>query len=250
MGDEKNTLENEIATREAAMKNAMKTTFKPWVDELTQDISGLGIGISSELMKHPPSKQRTRAARKALQGIRDKVKAVKNNQSSGSRSALANRLQHILTRFADVLGEPTIGESTDLVTLHQSLMTLSNRLDEIRTRQQLIEKLENDVTFVFGKMKAKKQVFVDPSVIQLLDHGFIRNDQAKGKEGGSFNAEFTAAMMQHGFTPGGAWTSSVDTMHYDYQPGYQKLKGRSLKSMTAGPQGVRGKARPHRSGRK
>ncbi|MBW3665481.1 MAG: M15 family metallopeptidase [Actinobacteria bacterium] len=36
------------------------------------------------------------------------------------------------------------------------------------------------------------------------------------------NRHFYEAMVEHGFDPGGAW-DTMDTMHFDYVPGFAKL---------------------------
>ena len=259
LATEKAKLEADIATQEAALKAAMKTAVKPWVEELSKELAAHGAGLPPGLVDKPPTREKISNARGALPRVAKLVTAFKKAQgkpgkrADQSRAKLRKELEVLLAKFPDVFGSHTLDDTTDLAALYEQIAKLPGPLGEISARNEITKKLESDIRFVFGgRTGAYTKKVADPSIMQLLETGFIRNDPvapstgAKPKRGGpkeTFNAEFTAIMMQFGFTPGGSWNSSIDTMHYDYQPGYQKLTGGGMRSVKFGPKGTGGKKR-------
>ena len=81
----------------------------------------------------------------------------------------------------------------------------------------------------------------DPSVMQLIEHGMILNQEMSGpdaaKDGSSvFNLDTVLTLARHGFAPGMAFG---DSMHFDYIEGYNKaVDGGRFKKGVMGPNGV------------
>ena len=261
LAEERSKSEAQIAVQEVALKKAMKTTFKPWIEELAKDVKSLGASLPPNLVANPPSRGQVSGARAALKRVAGAAASVRKAKKKPGKSAdkarakLAKRIGDLLAEFSDVFGTHAIDDDTDLIALYEKLEKLPGPLGEISARNEIVQDLETDIDFVFGgNSGAYKKTVVDPSIMQLLEDGFIRHDpvapagaDGEAKKTGTrvetFNAEFTAIMMPFGYTPGGAWNSSVDTMHYDYRPGYAKLTGGGMKSVKYGPKGVDGKSR-------
>jgi hypothetical protein len=96
---------------------------------------------------------------------------------------------------------------------------------------------DGNVTYTASKSVA------DPTVMQYLERGFVRHDELNVPGDGIdddtvkkvFNSEFIQAMLLHGFYTGAAWNSSVDTMHFDFLDGYDKIVGSPGKDKKFGP---------------
>jgi hypothetical protein len=119
-----------------------------------------------------------------------------------------------------------------------------------KTKHNNLTKLKHtlltDFPYVFGYEKGETakafkgshhEVVGHPSVLQLLDKGFIKYDPvptATSKGGGTFNAEFFGIMMKYGWSPLAAG-GTVDTMHFDFAEGLIPIRS----GVTFGPFGVK-----------
>lgn len=120
------------------------------------------------------------------------------------------------------------------------LAKLSKRITDARKRKADAEvealehawvRLANDLEFVFGASAASD--VKDPSVLQLLEQGFARQDKPSPvgtkpeDQKRVFNSSFIKVMMEHGFEPGAAWRGSTDTMHFNFVEGKSGVKASS-----------------------
>ncbi len=126
-------------------------------------------------------------------------------------------------------------ETVDVSQLKSEMLSRISYLQEATKSQtyhgwieQLEGRLINDFAFVFGEPKYAQDsspsldLTVDnPSVLQILQKGIIRDDSTSGETG--FNVEFFKVMIEHGFDPGATW-NAVDTMHFDFVEGFASLK--------------------------
>ena len=110
---------------------------------------------------------------------------------------------------------------------------------EMTAHADLITKL-SDPAQVFGTGELKgnawqsKRDVSDPSVMQLIEHGFVRNDKAPDANGTMFNADTVGTLARFGFAPG---SNFGDTQHFDFVEGERAVI--TNPAYTYGPLGAR-----------
>lgn len=143
-----------------------------------------------------------------------------------ARSALATEAVPLAGRMADAL--------SPLRAALDAKIAEAASPGERERRARLVEvrrRLDNDFEFVLGATDAYE--VKNPSVLQLADLGFVRNDphrpdDARGEAPlREFNGAFVQTMSEHGFVPGAAWKGSTDTMHFDFAEGKRDAEGSS-----------------------
>ncbi len=110
---------------------------------------------------------------------------------------------------------------------------------EMKAHADLIRKLR-DPAQVFGAGELKngtwqtKRDVSDPSIMQLIEHGFVRNDKAPNADGTMFNADTVGMLARFGFAPG---SNFGDTQHFDFVEGERAVI--TNPAYTYGPLGAR-----------
>ncbi len=109
----------------------------------------------------------------------------------------------------------------------------------MKAHADLIRKLR-DPAQVFGAGELKngtwqtKRDVSDPSIMQLIEHGFVRNDKAPNADGTMFNADTVGMLARFGFAPG---SNFGDTQHFDFVEGERAVI--TNPAYTYGPLGAR-----------
>lgn len=226
-----------VQETEARVKRAMDKAFKPWTDTLETENQDDRISQSFE--------------QDNSKFIADEKKELKALSDAGLDAFAAD---HELTSRADFKPTKKVRTYKDALAAEISKRAeaaqknLKNATGGIEIRDALLAKL-GDPSRVFGDIVKKpdgtfgtKDTVRDPSVMQLLERGFVHDQGQQIATAGAkkelLNVDTVETLARFGFAPGATF---LDTHHYDFIEGYDVVPGsRSWENMnedTYSPEG-------------
>ncbi|MGN6107924.1 MAG: hypothetical protein ACTHU0_22640 [Kofleriaceae bacterium] len=230
-------LERSVNEAETSVAEAMKEAFKPWTTTLKTENRDDRISQSFE----QDNGKLIADERKALKAVPDA-----DLEAFAADHELTSRADFRPTKNARTYKDAL---SAELSTRAEASRTnLKNATGGIEIREALLAKL-GDPSRVFGDILKKpdgtfgtKDTVRDPSVMQLLERGFVHDDGQQTATPGAkkelLNVDTVETLARFGFAPGATF---LDTHHYDFVEGYDVVPGgRSWENMnedTYSPEG-------------
>jgi Domain of unknown function (DUF4157) len=235
-----------IAARDAAQESfnaiqeqvvaAMQAVFEPWVDTLEGE-------VDTALATHQPAHVELDVTVAEVERLRNQVKALRN------RTALDNLVARNKKAFSalDPLPEDMQQAKKEVADYLTAVHDAKWSEGEVRVKLELIRRLRESPAAVFGMQSVRDKntgrlkhnpTVAGPTVMQYLERGFARDDEMPEQPGarpggkdarGVFNAAFIKCMAMFGFNTLATW-SGVDTMHFDFQEGFDRIQKHDLYS--------------------
>jgi len=242
---EQTQLKATVEPLQLQVNEILKTAFAPWVKEMQGYVdeqhaahgeADMALKVDAKVAHEVAPK--VQKAKKPAQ-----LKEIYNNKKY--KPIFADFDAALIDSDFDVAKEKMAKRAEDVASARDAA-------GEVWFREELIKRLsdpeqvfgagerhekDGQVTYTAGKAVA------DPSVMQYLERGFVRHDDLNVPGDGIddntvkkvFNGEFIQSMLLHGFYTGAAWNSAVDTMHFDFLDGYDKIVGSPGKDKKFGP---------------
>lgn len=254
------TLQQEVIGSKKLVDEGLQTAFNPWTSSLSTEISmDAGVITASQLTADT---YKTDAKGFGKLG-KDQVDAYALSRGMGKRADFKKSKQHA-TYEAMVKAEMAKREKAA-----REKVTYASNSNKVK--QALIDKL-HDPKKVFGKGNqnadktwSTEMAVTEVPVMQLLEHGFIKNDKMQAppidpktnkpdpswkpndpktnkprkQREAVFNAKTAEMLARYGFAPG---SNFGDTMHFDFIEGYSNAvkggrHGENMKKLRFSPEG-------------
>lgn len=232
-----------------SLQALLPEVFEPYllkIDEEMEETRGQFADIDLDSLSGSPSAY---DAAKQLRWI-ELGNARTDKQREAKKKEMKKKLQGVIKNFSKVFAgiDTTQDNPEELKKVMEARIEAHYGRIRVEKLKLLRNRLLNDLDFVFGARRDKafmggnaRQV-ENPSVLQLLELGFIVNNEEQPEEAAtedgqteaasaqskqrkrsdnkeSFNKEFFQIMIEHGFDPGASW-GAVDTMHFDFIEGF------------------------------
>jgi hypothetical protein len=232
---EQTQLKAAIEPLQVQVNETLKAAFAPWVKEMQ------GY-IEQQQAAHSEADMALKVDSKVAHEVGPKIQKAK--KPAQLKEILNNKKYKPL--FADFDAALIDSEfevaKEKMAKRAEDVASARDAAGEVWFREELIKRL-SDPESVFGAGERKEndgkvtysasKAVADPTVMQYLERGFVRHDELNVPGDGIddntvkkvFNGEFIQAMLLHGFFTGAAWNSAVDTMHFDFLDGYDKIVG-------------------------
>jgi hypothetical protein len=242
-----------------SFQTKLKKLFEPFIHKIDQEITTAKAPFKDADLSSLPAHKRIQKASKELK----RIKMGKSRSTERRKQLMLNKLEKLRMKYPEIFkgrkiaidessvlaGDP-VKLKSDMLKHLDHLFRMQGAKSRIGRLNHLKDRLLNDLDFAFGQRRKKEHMggharqTGDPSVLQLLELGFIRDDPVPDPGTGKpkkrqvvFNREFFRVMIEHGFDPGAAW-GAVDTMHFDFVEGFGAIK---QSKGTFGPEGFRPK---------
>ena len=235
-----------IAARDAAQESfdaiqeqviaVMQAVFEPWLDTMEGEVADAEA-------THDPEHIDLDVPLATVERLRNEVNTL------GNRTELDKFVARNKKAFSalDALTE-NLEQAKERLTIYLTAVHDAKRsAGEVRVKRELIRRLRESPAAVFGTQSVRdkntgrlehKPTVAGPTVMQYLERGFARDDEMPEQPGarpggkdarGVFNAAFIKCMAMFGFHTLATW-SSVDTMHFDFQEGFDRIQKHDLYS--------------------
>jgi hypothetical protein len=237
-----------IAARDAAQASfdpiqeqvttVMQAVFEPWTGALQDRINVL-------LAKHDPAHLELDVTIEQVDRLLHELKTTKKRKDIDE--LIADNQKAFSAFDASALPEDPPTARNEVARYLDALHQAKWAAGEVRVMRELIHRLEESPTAVFGTQAEKdkqtgrlrhRSTVAAPTVMQYLERGFARDDampeQPGAEVGGKhatrvFNAAFIRCMAMFGFNTLATW-SGVDTMHFDFREGFDGIQKHDLYS--------------------
>ncbi|MGN6108799.1 MAG: hypothetical protein ACTHU0_27080 [Kofleriaceae bacterium] len=254
LSDEAKELEKKLAPWRARVKSDLNAGFGSWTTELQGE---LGVDQAVVALNQVTADRYSADAKGFGKLSRNEVDAYAKTHGMAAREDFKQSKQ-AATYEAQIKAEIAKRQK-------QAKEKVDYTTKSTLVKQKLIEKL-HDPRRVFGKGIQKtdqtwdtKREVSEVSVMQLLEHGFVKNDAmptlaidpatgrpidpTTGKPTNAkksvFNAQTVEMLVRYGFAPG---SNFGDTMHFDYIQGYSEAvqggrRGENMNELRFSPEG-------------
>jgi hypothetical protein len=232
---EQTQLKATVEALQIQVNTTLKTAFAPWVKEMQ------GY-IDQQHAEHGEADMGLKVDAKVAHDAATKIGKAK--KPAQLKEILGNKkFKMIFVDFdASLIDSDFEVAKEKMAKRAEDVAQARDAAAEVWFREELIKRLSDpDQVFGPGERKEKdgnvsytaSKSVADPTVMQYLERGFVRHDELNVPGDGVdddtvkkvFNGEFVQSMLLHGFYTGAAWSSSVDTMHFDFLDGYDKIVG-------------------------
>jgi len=243
------------ATESVQKLIAQKAGLKATLDKLTLDLTEIAQRILAPWINKVSSKVHRHALEAGVDmdskwDLKHISRTYKQVRYARKKRRSINRVLSNKRNVAMFEGIAPADASRSSQMVAEEALARLNALANLTIFQSLEGKLSGDLDYVFG---AKAKTVNNPSMLQLVTRGFLRDDameieetpegesEAPAKKGKDelkpvFNREFVGVMMENGFDTGAAW-STADSMHFDHVPSFSVFD----RTAKYGPEGVRDK---------
>ena len=235
-----------IAARDAAQESfnaiqdqviaVMQAVFEPWLDTMEGEVANTEA-------THDPAHVDLDVPLATVERLGNEVPYLKNRTMLDNFMARNKKAFSALDALPENLEQAKKEVAEYLTAVHDAKWSAG----EVRVQLELIRRLRESPAAVFGTQSLRDKntgrlkhnpTVAGPTVMQYLERGFARDDEMPEQPGarpggkgarGVFNAAFIKCMAMFGFNTLATW-SGVDTMHFDFQEGFDRIQKHDLYS--------------------
>ncbi len=231
-------IEAEFLDIKQQVTDVMQEVFGPWTDALQAEVDEARGAVDQQYASLPVDVATVDSLIGSVKDTKNRKKLIKLIERNADAFALLDQAS---------LPEDHAEARAVVLTYLKGVRATKWTEGVVGVKVELIRRLTESPWQVFGieSMKDKatgrtrhKDKVSDVTVMQYLEHGFVRDDAMPDKDGakvggkgakGVFNGKFVRCMTQFGFNTLATW-EGVDTMHFDFREGFSAVKSHELYS--------------------